>query len=132
MSNEKASGSVSLSQLIAYIKTALGLKADKSEIPAAVTESTVSVWGFTKNTGDYTKPSGGIPASDLAAGVIPTVPTNVSAFTNDSGYQTAQQVQSAIANAAELPTGGSAGDFLRKTASGAAWETIQTYQGGSY
>ena len=57
-------------------------------IPSAVTESTVAGWGFTKNTGTYSKPSGGIPASDLAAGVIPTVPTNVSAFTNDAGYIT--------------------------------------------
>ena len=38
--------------------------------------------------GKYTKPAAGIPASDLAAGVIPTVPTNVSAFTNDAGYLT--------------------------------------------
>ena len=38
--------------------------------------------------GTYSKPSGGIPASDLASGVIPTVPTNVSAFTNDAGYLT--------------------------------------------
>lgn len=36
----------------------------------------------------YQKPSGGIPAADLASGVIPTVPTNVSAFTNDAGYLT--------------------------------------------
>lgn len=47
-------------------------------------------------------------------------------------YQTAQDVQTAIAAAAELPTGGYTGDFLRKTASGVAWETVQTYQGGSY
>lgn len=60
----------------------------KPTIPSEVTESTVSGWGFTKNTGTYSKPSGGIPASDLAAGVIPTVPTNVSAFTNDAGYLT--------------------------------------------
>ena len=43
--------------------------ADKPTIPSAVTESTVSGWGFTKNTGDYSKPSGGIPKSDLASGV---------------------------------------------------------------
>ncbi len=36
----------------------------------------------------YVKPSGGIPAADLAPGVIPTVPTNVSAFNNDAGYLT--------------------------------------------
>lgn len=42
---------------------------DKPTIPAAVTESTVSGWGFTKNTGTYSKPSGGIPSSDLATAV---------------------------------------------------------------
>ena len=42
---------------------------DKPTIPSAVTESTVSGWGFTKNTGTYSKPSGGIPASDLASDV---------------------------------------------------------------
>lgn len=35
----------------------------------AVSESTVSGWGFTKNTGTYSKPSTGIPASDLASAV---------------------------------------------------------------
>lgn len=42
---------------------------DKPTIPSAVTESTVSGWGFTKNTGTYSKPSGGIPKSDLASDV---------------------------------------------------------------
>ena len=42
---------------------------NKPTIPAAVTESTVSGWGFTKNTGTYSKPSGGIPKSDLASDV---------------------------------------------------------------
>ena len=40
--------------------------ADKPTIPSAVTENTVSGWGFTKNTGTYTKPSSGIPKTDLA------------------------------------------------------------------
>lgn len=40
-----------------------------ASIPAEVTESTVSGWGFTKNTGTYSKPSGGIPATDLASAV---------------------------------------------------------------
>ena len=39
----------------------------------------------------YQKPNNGIPASDIAEGVIPTVPTNVSAFTNDAGYLTQHQ-----------------------------------------
>lgn len=42
---------------------------NKPTIPAAVTESTVSEWGFTKNTGTYSKPSNGIPKSDLASAV---------------------------------------------------------------
>ena len=42
---------------------------DKPTIPSAVTESTVSGWGFTKNTGTYSKPSGGIPSTDLASDV---------------------------------------------------------------
>ena len=38
---------------------------DKPTIPGAVTKSTVSGWGF----GTYSKPSGGIPKSDLASAV---------------------------------------------------------------
>lgn len=36
----------------------------------AVTEATVSGWGFTKNTGTYSKPTGGIPKDDLAYPVL--------------------------------------------------------------
>ena len=43
----------------------------------------------------YTKPSGGIPASDLAAGVIPTVPTKTSELQNDSGFVDASGAASA-------------------------------------
>ena len=42
---------------------------DKPAIPDAVTEGTVSGWGFTKNTGTYSKPTGGIPKADLAPAV---------------------------------------------------------------
>ena len=42
---------------------------NKPTIPPTVTEETVSGWGFTKNTGNYNKPSGGIPKSDLASAV---------------------------------------------------------------
>lgn len=34
-----------------------------------LTETDVSNWGFTKNTGTYSKPSTGIPKTDLASGV---------------------------------------------------------------
>ena len=107
-----------------------------------ITEETISGWGFTKNTGTYSKPSDGIPKADLSNDVqeslnkantalqsfkeqdptvpshvksistsdiskwdsksdfsgdyndltnkptIPTVPDNISAFNNDSGYIT--------------------------------------------
>ena len=43
---------------------------DKPTIPDAVTEGTVSGWGFTKNTGTYSKPTGGIPKDDLAYPVL--------------------------------------------------------------
>lgn len=36
---------------------------------ASITESTVSGWGFTKNTGTYSKPSNGIPKTDLSSDV---------------------------------------------------------------
>lgn len=49
--------------------TAAALTDLDERIPSEVTESTVSGWGFTKNTGTYSKPSGGIPASDLADAV---------------------------------------------------------------
>ena len=42
---------------------------NKPTIPAAVTESTISGWGYTKNTGTYSKPSGGIPKTDMASDV---------------------------------------------------------------
>lgn len=42
---------------------------NKPTIPAEVTENTVSGWGFTKNTGTYSKPSTGIPKTDLASSV---------------------------------------------------------------
>lgn len=42
---------------------------DKPDPPTIITESTISGWGFTKNTGTYSKPETGIPASDLSEDV---------------------------------------------------------------
>lgn len=42
---------------------------NKPTIPSAVTSETVASWGFTKNTGTYSKPTGGIPKSDLSSDV---------------------------------------------------------------
>lgn len=115
----------------------------------ATLEADVAAKGFTKNTGTYSKPTGGIPKADLANDVkaslgkadtalqehqslaayrtaaaqdvidsgkqdkitstnklayslisgtptIPTVPTNVSAFTNDAGYITPDQLSDVV------------------------------------
>ena len=87
------------------------------------------------NLGAYVKPSGGIPKTDLDSAVqtslgkadtalqtapvtsvngqtgvvtlsIPTVPTNVSAFTNDAGYLTQHQSLTAYQTKAITDTGG--------------------------
>lgn len=42
---------------------------NKPIIPSEVTEETVENWGFTKNTGTYSKPNSGIPKTDLAEDV---------------------------------------------------------------
>jgi len=47
----------------------VGALPDDTVIPSEVTEQTVSDWGFTKNTGTYSKPSGGIPSTDLSTDV---------------------------------------------------------------
>ena len=57
-------------------------------IPSEVTESTVSGWGFTKNTGTVTSVNNVSPVNGNVSLSIPTVPTNISAFNNDSGYIT--------------------------------------------
>lgn len=198
---------------------------DSTVIPEAVTEQDVAGWGFTKNTGTYSKPSGGIPKSDLASAVqaslekadtalqtapvisvnnktgavvlgasdvgalpantpIPPTITVDSALSSSSenpvqnkvvtgalsekyvkpstgipktdlssdvqtslgkadtalqqhqslaGYATESYVQTQIANIPdELPSGGSTGDFLRKTASGVAWQTVPDAESNSF
>ena len=170
----------------------VGALPSDTPIPAAVTEQTVAGWGFTKNTGTYSKPSGGIPASDLASGVIPVVPqmatqtdmsdwtqgktvdaatlkadfssaiqrllgigtsvddlqtavsqkansadipTKTSDLTNDSGFQTATQVQSAIAAIPdELPTVTSAdnGKFLRVVNGAWAAQAVPSAESNSF
>lgn len=104
--------------------------------------------------GTYSKPSGGIPASDLASGVIPTVPTKVSDLTNDSGFvnaagaAAAAPVQSvngqtgavsltipssaADVGAIAAPSSPATGAFL--VWNGSAWtaQTLAVWQGGSY
>jgi hypothetical protein len=65
----------------------------KIQAPNGTLVQTNSTAGLLKNDGTvdttsygtYNKPSGGIPASDIASGVIPTVPATLSSFTDDLG-----------------------------------------------
>lgn len=72
-----------LSHLISKIKAAFWSKTDVVQIsidntPTASSDNLVKSGGvYSALSGKYEKPSGGIPASDLAAGVIPTVPSDL-------------------------------------------------------
>ena len=107
-------------------------------IPAEVTEQTVSSWGFTKNTGTYSKPSGGIPKTDLADDVqtsLGKADTALQQHQSLSGYATETYVQQRIALIPdELPavTAADNGKFLRVVSGAWAADTVQTWQGGSY
>ena len=76
---------------------------NKPSIPTAVTESTVSGWGFTKNTGTYSKPSTGIPKTDLASAVQTSLGNADSAYQKPSSgipkTDLASAVQTSLGNA---------------------------------
>lgn len=72
---------------------------NKPTIPNEVTESTVSGWGFTKNTGTYSKPSDGIPKTDLSSDVQSSLDKAESAIQSLAGYATETFVSDAIASA---------------------------------
>lgn len=120
--SEKASGEISIRQLVGYIKTALGLK--------------------------YSKPSSGIPKTDLAADVQTSLGKadtalqqhqslsdyQTKAITDTGNYYTTDTVEGALQEIGGklLPSGGSTGDFLRKTASGVAWQTVPSAESNSF
>ena len=79
---------------------------DKPTIPEAVTEATVSGWGFTKNTGTYSKPTGGIPKTDLASAVQTSLGKADSALqTVPSTYRTASAQDSIDSGKVDKVTG---------------------------
>lgn len=102
-----------------YTAQEVGALPADTPIPDAVTEQTVSGWGFTKNTGDYTKPSTGIPKSDLAADVqtsLGKADTALQQHQSLAGYATETYVQQQIAAIPDkLPavTATDNGKFLR-------------------
>lgn len=86
--------------------------------------------------GTYSKPTGGIPKSDLSADVqtsLGKADTALQQHQSLAGYATEAWVGQQIANIPdELPSGGSAGDFLRRTSSGAAWQTVPSAESNSF
>lgn len=97
---------------------------NKPTIPAAVTSSTVSGWGFTKNTGTYSKPSGGIPKSDLAS----SVQTSLSKA--DTALQTHQDIsgkQDVISDLATIRSGAAKGATAVQPADIANFANKATY-----
>ena len=109
-----------------YTASEVGALPDSTTIPSALsqlsddsthrtgTDSEKSTWN---SKGTYSKPSGGIPASDIASGVIPTVPTNVSSFTNDANYVSSDNTV-AIYSGSSTPSSslGKNGDIYIQTA----------------
>lgn len=111
----------------------VGALPDDTPIPAAVTEQTVSGWGFTKNTGTYSKPSGGIPKSDLASAVQASLGKADTALQSvPSTYRTAAAQDLIDATLIPKPANPATGAFL--VYNGSAWvaQTLSTWQGGSY
>lgn len=105
-------------------------------IPAAVTEQTVSGWGFTKNAGTVTKVNNVDPVNGNVTLTIPTV-TDTYDATSSSGMS-GKAVASAISTKVSIPNGGSAGQVLKKQSDGSiAWandidtDTDTTYTAGT-
>lgn len=75
------------------------LKAALDAVPdSTVTEQTVSGWGFTKNTGTYSKPAGGILKADLASAVQTSLGKADTALQSVPGTYRTASAQDAIDN----------------------------------
>ena len=93
----------------------VGALPSDTPIPAAVTEQTVAGWGFTKNTGTYSKPSGGIPKSDLASAVQTSLGKADSAYQKPSGGIPASDLADGVIPA--VPSASAAAPLMDGTAS---------------
>lgn len=124
--------------VVALNATDVGALPADTPIPDAVTEQTVSGWGFTKNTGTYSKPSGGIPKTDLADDVqtsLGKADTALQQHQSLSGYATETWVGQQIAAIPdELPTVTSTdnGDFLRVVNGAWAVATVPAAESNSF
>ena len=92
--------------------------------------------------GTYSKPSGGIPATDLASGVIPSAYTSnpaalgTASAGSSSNYAKGDHVHpkptAADIGAIAAPSSPSVGDFLVYTSNGWAAQSLSTWSGGNY
>ena len=97
----KPSGGIPKTDLASAVQTSLG-KADSA----------------------YQKPSGGVPKTDLASAVQTSLGKADSALQSvPSTYRTAAAQDTIDAEKISMPSGGSTGQFLQKTASGTQWAT---------
>lgn len=84
---------------------ALGDRIDEIDIPKAVTEETVSGWGFTKNEGTYVKPNDGIPASDLSQEVQDALSNAEGCITSTETIEEVENIEeNLVANALRKTT----------------------------
>ena len=90
------------------LTTIVSAKADKSYVDSGLAaKANSSSLSTVATSGSY---------SDLAnKPAIPTVPANVSVFSNDAGYQTSAQVTTAIASASASSAGSALNNFAVKT-----------------
>ena len=102
---------------------------NKPTIPNAVTEQTIADWGFTKNKGDYTKPSTGIPESDLDSSVqssLSKADTALQEHQSLANYATKEEVEKKAEGSIEplsngnikVTINGVSKDFMPATPSG--------------
>jgi|GEM_PF-5532439 len=93
---------------LSSVDTQLAAKTDKSYVDSGLAaKANSSSLSAVATSGSY---------SDLSnKPTIPTVPANVSVFSNDAGYQTTAQVASAIASASVSAAGNAANTFAVKT-----------------
>ena len=80
------------------------------------TQSWVTNQGYTTNTGTVTSVNNVQPVNGNVTITIPTVPTNVSAFTNDAGYITSSALSGYVPVSANSQTiSATSGDFVINT-----------------
>ena len=85
------------------------------KVQSDITEQVMTEWGFTKNTGDYTKPESGIPESDLAqevrdklnnAPTLEDVPGNLVLYEAAEGSEDEQTIEALMMDKLTLEADG--------------------------